>query len=199
MNSDRHARIHALHTRILSCRLCQRHFGFTPRPYVWGSADALIMQISQAPSLSVHHSGRPFDDVSGKRLRQWYGVREDVFYDKHIFYITSIAHCYPGKTSKGTDRRPPIRCARLWLEREMQLVENKLYIIVGAVAAKYFFPQDDFTSLVFDKDLTIGGRPVIVLPHPSPTNWRWLANHPDFFNIRLPYIRQIIRDVINSK
>ena len=181
-----------LHRQILACRLCREKFGFEPRPFVWGREEARIMQISQAPSLRVHRSGKPFDDQSGQRLRQWYGVDAGTFYDQRVFYVTSIAHCYPGKTEKGTDRRPPLRCARLWLDKELEIVQNEIFIIIGSVAAKYFFPDADFTELVFYQSLMLRGKPAIVLPHPSPTNWRWLRAHPEFETERLPQVREII-------
>ncbi len=155
------------------------------------------MQISQAPSLRVHETGKPFADQSGQRLRQWYGVDTGMFYDKRVFYITSIAHCYPGKTGKGADRRPPLGCARLWLEKEMEIVQNEIFIIIGSVAARYFFPQSDFTELVFAQGLMLRDKPAIVLPHPSPTNWRWLTAHPEFESGRLPQIREIIADIVS--
>lgn len=57
-------------------------------------------QISQAPSIHVHESGLPFNDASGKRLRQeWYQISDACFYDPNNFYIASMGHCYPGKKS----------------------------------------------------------------------------------------------------
>ncbi len=187
-----------LHKQILACRLCRDKFGFEPRPFVWGKANAKIMQISQAPSLRVHRSGKPFDDVSGQRLRQWYGIDEAQFYDQSQFYITSIAHCYPGKTRRGTDRHPPVSCARLWLEREIRLVHNEIFIIIGSVAARYFYQDRDFTSLVFDNHLMLRNKPAMVLPHPSPANWHWLAAHKDFETQVLPGVRQIIHRTLNE-
>ncbi|MFR0985782.1 MAG: uracil-DNA glycosylase family protein [Frisingicoccus sp.] len=53
------------------------------------------MQISQAPSRTVHNTGKPFNDASGRRLRsEWYRISDETFYNPDNFYIVSIAHCY---------------------------------------------------------------------------------------------------------
>lgn len=188
-----------LRGEILACRLCEARFGFAPRPVLQGSARSKIMQISQAPSKNVHRTGRPFDDASGKKLRgAWYGIADDAFYDPENFYIVSLAHCFPGKAPGGGDKLPPAVCAKTWLERELAAVDNRLYLIVGGVAARHFFPGEAFPSLVFN-DQTLRGKPAFVLPHPSPLNMNWFRDHPAFEQERLPRIREAIRQALMSE
>ena len=52
-----------LKQKIQECRYCQRQFGYEPHPVVWGKPNAKIMQISQAPSLNVHNTLKPFVDL----------------------------------------------------------------------------------------------------------------------------------------
>lgn len=179
-----------LHREILQCRLCEREFGYTPRPVVQGAAHARVMHISQAPSRRVHETGRPFDDLSGKKLRgEWYQIPDADFYNPELFYIVSTAHCYPGKAAGGGDRRPPPVCARQWLMRELELVDCELYLIVGGYAAALFFPGESVTSLAF-QDRELRGKPAYVLPHPSPLNMKWFRDHPQFEQTRMPEIRR---------
>ncbi len=185
-----------LREEILSCRLCEEQFGFEPHPVFRGNANSKIMQISQAPSRTVHQTLKPFDDASGRKLRgEWYRIADEVFYDPDNFYITAIAHCYPGKSPHGGDRLPPKSCARRWLHQEMELVSNRIYLLVGGVAAGFFFPKEGFTSLVFG-DHTINGKPAYVLPHPSPLNTKWLRDHPAFLQSRAPQIAGVIHEVL---
>jgi uracil-DNA glycosylase len=37
--------------------------------------------VGQAPGLKVHESGIPWQDASGRKLREWLEVDESVFYD----------------------------------------------------------------------------------------------------------------------
>jgi len=185
-----------LKQEILSCRICEKKFGFEPHPVFWGNENSKIMHISQAPSLSVHKSLKPFNDASGKRLRnEWYCIFDEEFYNPYNFYITSIARCYPGKDPKGGDRLPPKICAQKYLAREIELVNNKIFIIVGKIAADFFFPKSDFTALVF-KDNFIYGKPAYVLPHPSLVNVKWFMHHPDFLNKRIKQIRKVVHEVL---
>ena len=182
----------ALQQQILQCRVCWDSFGFEPHPVVQGHHCAKIMQISQAPSKRVHETGKPFNDASGKKLREeWYGISEREFYNPDFFYIVSMAHCYPGKSPGKGDRQPPEICAEKWLQNEMPLVENELTIIIGAIAAKYFFPKEPFTALVF-QDIEMNGKPAFVLPHPSPLNIKWFRDYPEFTHERLPVVRKAV-------
>lgn len=185
-----------LKKEIVNCRLCEEKFGFTPHPVVWGNGGAKITQISQAPSLTVHKTLKPFDDASGRKLRgEWYHISDEVFYNPDNFYITAIGHCYPGKSPGGGDRLPPKICAKTWLSREVELVDNKLFILIGGHAANFFFPKENFTSLVF-KDHIINGKKAYVLPHPSPLNIKWFKDNPEFLSSRIFKIEEEVHKVL---
>lgn len=193
-----HAEFEEFVKGLKNCRLCKDKFVYEPKPIVRGKKDAKIMQIGQAPSIHVHNSGKPFDDASGKRLREWYQINKDIFYDEDIFYFASVGHCFPGKGKSG-DKKPPKICAETWLRKEIGIVDNKMYIIVGSLAAAALFPNITFEKLVFQNQ-TLNGKPAYVIPHPSPLNARWIKLHPDFLENRLPYIRnelhQYIEDIL---
>lgn len=185
---DAVAALAALQEDIRRCRICRPLFGFEPNPVVYGHQDAPIMQISQAPSLRVDRSGYPFNDQSGRKLKhEWYRIEEETFYNPDLFYLTSLAHCYPGKLPKGGDRPPPKVCAR-WLDRELDCVRTGLYIVIGSRAARHLFPDAAFVDLVFH-DQSLRGKPALVLPHPSPLNRYWMRRYPDFETVRVPAVR----------
>ena len=187
-----------LQEQISACRYCQEDFGFEPHPILFGNLNAKIMQISQAPSRSVHNTGKPFNDASGKRLRsEWYQISDETFYHPDNFYIVSVAHCYPGKAPGGGDRRPPKRCADKWLAQELALVRNEIYILIGGYAAAYFFPGDKLTDLVF-QDLKINGKKAFVLPHPSPLNMKWFRDYPEFQEKRMKEVSKVVHEVLDE-
>ncbi|MCK9479815.1 MAG: uracil-DNA glycosylase family protein [Firmicutes bacterium] len=188
----------ALQKEILRCRLCEHDFGYKPRPVVQGSHNAKIMQISQAPSKTVHETGKPFNDASGKKLvTDWYKISWEDFYSPEKFYIVSMAHCYPGKAPGGGDRRPPKICSQQWLSKEIELVDNKLYIIIGGFAAKLFFPNESFTELVFE-DREINNKPAYIMPHPSPLNVKWFKDNPAFAEKRIIKIRDDVNRLLKG-
>lgn len=184
---------------LKKCEICKERFGFQPHPIFWGSVNSKIVQISQAPSSMVDETLKPFTDKSGEKLKyEWYMIEDEVFYNLDNFYIASLAHCYPGKDKNGNDRIPPKICYETWVKRELEYINNMLYIIVGAKSAKIFFPDENFNDLIF-KNNFINGKLAIVLPHPSPLNIKWFKDHPEFMKERIFQIRKIINEVLYDK
>lgn len=188
----------ALHAKIRACRCCKERFGFEPHPIVSGSVHAKIIHISQAPGIRVHHTGKPFNDASGRKLREkWYQISDEKFYNPDNFYFAMAGHCYPGQAKNG-DAKPSACCFDLWTRHELELLaEAKLILIVGKEASSRFFGERKLDELVFKKH-EIMGRPAFVLPHPSGRNGPWLAKHPAFENEMLPQIRKAIHELIDE-
>ncbi len=188
-----------LKREIEKCNYCEEKFGFEPHPIFWGQENSKIVQISLAPSSAVHNSGKPFTDMSGKTLKkEWYQISDEEFYNTNNFFIGAIAHCYPGKDKKGNDRQPPKYCFNKWVKEELKILKNEIYSIIGAKAAKLFFPNENYEELIF-KNNKWNNKLTIVLPHPSPLNKKWLKDHPQFLEKRVYEIRNIINNTINGR
>lgn len=185
-----------LKENIKKCNYCKEKLGFEPHPIFWGKQNSKIVQISQAPSNNVHKSMKPFTDMSGKTLKyEWYQITDDDFYNMDNFFIGALAHCYPGKDKNGNDKQPPKCCWTKWIEKELQILDNEIYIVIGAKAAKMFFPNKLYEELIF-KDNVWNGKTTIVLPHPSPLNKKWIKDHPQFLEKRIYEIRALIKEII---
>lgn len=185
-----------LQAQLRACRHCEGML--EPRPVVHGNPGAPILQVSQAPGKKVHETGIPFNDASGRRLRQdWYQISDAQFYDPDLFYITSMGHCYPGKGKTG-DKKPPRCCFDMWTRREIELKPGtRMMLVIGREAAFRLFPKREFTELVF-QDQEYDGIPCYVLPHPSPLNVRWFRMHPEFETQRMPVIREKLHQVLRE-
>lgn len=185
-----------LQAQLRACRHCEGML--EPRPVVHGNPGASILQVSQAPGKKVHETGIPFNDASGRRLRQdWYQISDAQFYDPDLFYITSMGHCYPGKGKTG-DKKPPRCCFDMWTRREIELKPGtRMMLVIGREAASRLFPKREFTELVF-QDQEYDGIPCYVLPHPSPLNVRWFRMHPEFETQRMPVIREKLHQVLRE-
>ena len=182
---------------VINCRHCQEKFSFEPHPVFWGHENSKIVQISQAPSNTVHNSLKPFTDMSGKTLKyDWFQITDEEFYNQDNFYIGALAHCYPGKDKNGNDKQPPKCCFQKWVKKELELVNNKIHIIIGSKAAKTFFSNQKYEDLIFNNNY-LNNKLTLVLPHPSPLNKKWLKDHPEFLSKRLPEIRQIIKNTLH--
>lgn len=129
----------------------------------WGNQNAKIVSISQAPSASVIKNQKPFSDKSGEKLRkQWYLVSEEIFYNPDNFYFTAVGMYYPGKEKNG-DLKPSLDLAKKWLTEELSYLNPELFLVVGTLSAKFFFPKESFTELVF-ADRQLNGKPAFILP-----------------------------------
>lgn len=189
---------------ITACTRCSDRFAATatahaPRPVVWFLPGARILIAGQAPGMRVHQSGRPFDDPSGERLRDWLGLTPAEFYDQSRVAIVPMAFCFPGYDAKGADLPPPPICARTWHAQVMDSLPNiRLRLLVGGHAHRWHLG----TRLGVTQTVAAWrdhGPGVFPLPHPSWRNTAWLRKHPWFGAEVLPALRTAVRRVMDDR
>lgn len=188
---------------LKGCDICAERFagtatGHGPRPVVWFAPGAKILIAGQAPGMRVHKSGKPFDDPSGVRLRDWLGLNEARFYDKSTVAIVPMAFCFPGYDAKGSDLPPPPVCAKTWRAAALAvLADVRLTLLIGGHAMKYHLPG--FTTVTA---AVTGWRDhppgTFALPHPSWRNTGWLKKNPWFEADVLPKLRAAVAEVIHD-
>jgi len=188
---------------IRDCRLCADRFAVTqtahaPRPVVWFQPSARLLIAGQAPGMRVHRSGRPFDDPSGDRLRDWLGLGREAFYDTSRVAIVPMAFCFPGYDARGSDLPPPPICRRTWHGRVMRQLERvAVTVLVGGYAQKYHLGTRAGVT-----DTVAGWRDrapdVFAVPHPSWRNTAWLRKNPWFEAEVLPELRTQVQRVMDD-
>ena len=178
---------------VRACTACAAHLPLGPRPVVQLGAGARILIVGQAPGLKVHKSGVPWDDASGRRLREWMGIAPPVFYDPQRIAIIPMAYCYPGRGSSG-DLPPRRECADLWLDRLLaQLPDIRLTLLVGQYAQRHFLGARAQASLTETVMAWLDyGPSMLPLPHPSPRNQPWFSRHAWFGDDVLPALKQAV-------
>lgn len=181
--------------RIRACRLCAARFAGTatahdPRPVAWFRPTARLLIAGQAPGARVHASGRPFDDASGDRLRDWLGIDRATFYDLDRIAIVPMAFCFPGYDAKGADLPPPPLCARTWRAKVLAgLPDLRLTLAVGGAAMRWHLGPGPVESQVRDGRRQLAEHRIFPLPHPSWRNTGWLKRNPWFAAEILPALR----------
>ena len=101
--------------------------------------ESKILLVGQAPGRKVEESGIPFHDLSGKRLMEWMGISEEIFYGKSISIIPMDFY-YPGK-GKGGDL-PPRPFMRKYHDAVASLLPKvKLRILIGKYAIAHYDPK----------------------------------------------------------
>ncbi|WP_163849075.1 uracil-DNA glycosylase family protein [Pseudooceanicola aestuarii] len=186
---------------IRACRICAARFAATrtahaPRPVVWLRPSARVLIAGQAPGARVHASGRPFDDRSGDRLRDWMGVTRAEFYDLRHMAFLPTAFCFPGYDAKGSDLPPPAICAQTWHRSVLdQLPDLRLRLIIGAHAQRFHLgTRAPMTQVVAGWRNHLPG--VIPLPHPSWRNTAWLKRNPWFETEVIPALRTRVQEAL---
>ncbi len=178
---------------IRACDVCQAHLPLGPRPTVQASPEARLLIIGQAPGRRVHESGVPWDDPSGRRLRDWLGMDEAAFYDGAKVALVPMGFCYPG-TGKSGDLPPRPECTPRWHEPLLDaLPQVELTLLLSQYAiGQYLGTRCKKTLTETVRSWEEYAPRYIPLPHPSPRNNRWLRKNPWFEEDVLPYLRQRI-------
>jgi len=175
--------------------VCSQHLPLGPRPVVTAHPMARIAIIGQAPGTKVHASGIPWDDASGKQLRNWLDITDKMFYDETKIAIVPMGFCYPGKGKSG-DLPPRPECAPLWHKSLFDEMPNiKLTILIGQYAQKYYLGKESKRTLTETVNAYQDYLPkYLVLPHPSPRNRFWLTKNPWFTYDVIPMIQNLVKE-----
>jgi uracil-DNA glycosylase len=182
---------------IRACRICEASLPLGPRPVLRASATARLLIVGQAPGTKVHASGVPWDDASGKRLREWLDMDTDTFYDVSKIAIVPMGFCYPGKSGSG-DAPPRPECRATWHPQLLPLLNNvRLTLLIGQYSQDYFLGKRRKASLTETVAAWREYMPEhLPLPHPSPRNVGWFKANPWFENDVVPALRERVRMVL---
>jgi uracil-DNA glycosylase len=156
-----------------------------------------VMLIGQAPGAITDRLGYHFAGPAGHFLAIWFeraGFPDGYF--RQRVYLTSLTRCFPGKSpGGGNGDRPPSRAERAlcrhFLDRELELIEPRLIILVGKMAIDTFLDRKPLTETigrVFERD----GRRFLPLPHASGVSrWLNLPANRDRLNLALDELSRL--------
>lgn len=179
------------------CDICAAYLPHGTRPVFNIHPHSKIIIIGQAPGRKVHETGIPWDDPSGRRLREWLGVDAPTFYNPQNFAILPMGFCYPGKGKSG-DLPPRPECAPQWHEPILRMMPDaKLTLLFGQYALKRYLGdrrKRNLTETV--KNWKAYEPDFLPLPHPSPRNRIWERKNPWFGEEVLPDLKIRIDQVL---
>jgi uracil-DNA glycosylase len=183
---------------VRACTVCAKHLAAGPRPVVQFATASRIVIIGQAPGARVHESGVPWDDDSGRRLRDWTGLDEGAFYDPAQVALVPMGFCYPGKGKSG-DLPPRPECAPLWHEKILTVLKaRRLTLLVGSYAqSAYLGQKQSMTDAV--KGFAGQGDGIFPLPHPSWRSGIWMKRNPWFERDVVPALRRAVLVALGGK
>lgn len=175
--------------------------------------ESKILLVGQAPGRKVEESGIPFHDLSGKRLMEWMGISEEIFYGKSISIIPMDFY-YPGK-GKGGDL-PPRPFMRKYHDAVATLLPKvKLRILIGKYAIAHYDPKGaklPLKDLLYSYGDAWGNESLadsLLLPektslkilnfplvHPSPLNYGWIKKNPWFMERNVPLLQEMVKELL---
>ena len=130
--SKRVRRLEELAAQIRVCTKCPLWESRTNAVPGEGRPDARVMIIAEAPGREEDETGRPFVGAAGRFLDH---VLEGTGLDRSDFFITNTVKCRPPKNR--TPRKLEIdTCTSNYLFEQIELVNPKLIMLLGLVAAK---------------------------------------------------------------
>ena len=183
--------------QIRECKVCEPHLPLGANPIISASRKSKIAIIGQAPGIIVHDTKKPWNDRSGKQLRDWLGVSEDEFYSTDNFALVPMGFCYPGK-GKGGDLPPRKECAPLWHDKVFDAMDLRLILLIGIYSQKYYLGKEMKNNLTQTvkhyKEYLPNYFPT---PHPSPRNLMWQRRNPWFMEDNVPHLQKLVRSIID--
>lgn len=183
---------------VRQCQLCASSLPFAPKPIIHMQPSATLLIIGQAPGMKVQQTGIPWNDASGKRLRNWLNISSDVFYNKEKIAIMPMGFCYPGKGPNG-DLPPSEKCAAHWHQQLLQhLPHIQLTLLIGQYAQRYYLTPKPKTLTETVRQWQQFAPTYFPLPHPSPRNQLWLKRNDWFEKEVIPILRKKIDAIIHQ-
>jgi len=157
----------SLAAQIRVCTKCRLHQSRTLAVPGDGKFSAKVMIIGEGPGREEDESGHPFVGASGRFLDS---VLEGTKLERSDFFITNIVKCRPPQNR--TPKRDEVEtCTDNYLFRQIELINPKLIMLLGATAAKRMLGLKTITEArgkVIERD----GRKYVVGYHPAVRFYR---------------------------
>ncbi len=159
---SRAARLALLEERALGCSACKLAAGRKNVVFGSGSAEADLMFIGEGPGAHEDRQGLPFVGPAGELLTKIIGAiglsREEV-------YIANMVKCRP---PNNRDPEPDeLTACRSFLEEQIALVEPKIIVALGRVAAQALLETDRALGKMRGEWFMVQGVETRVTYHPA--------------------------------
>lgn len=152
----------ALRDTVAACTRCKLHESRTQTVFGVGNPNADWMIIGEAPGAEEDRRGEPFVGRAGKLLDEMLQAagqgRESVF-------IANILKCRP-PNNRDPEPAESAECRR-YLERQIELVQPKIILAVGRIAAHLLLETDTPVGRLRGTTHYLDKTPLIVTYHPA--------------------------------
>ncbi len=126
-----------LEQNILKCRLCALAETRTHAVPGEGSIKTDIMFVGEGPGRDEDIQGRPFVGRAGQLLTK---IINAMKFQRNEVYITNIVKCRP--PNNRNPQRDEMDSCKDYLLRQIELIDPKVIVTLGKVAASFFIQTD---------------------------------------------------------
>ena len=151
-----------LESAVSQCQLCELHTYRSKTVFGVGNKNADLMIIGDAPEAKDEETGEAFVDEAGVLLD---AMLKAIELDRQQVFISNAVKCRPPE-----DRKPhtsEIVCCDLYLQRQIELIQPKLILALGRVAAQHLLLTKDNLSDLRQRQHSYNGIPLMVSFHPA--------------------------------
>jgi uracil-DNA glycosylase family protein len=132
------SRLDALREEVQHCTRCPLHEGTTQAVFGEGLVKSEAMFVGEQPGDREDREGHPFVGPAGRRLDR---ALDAAGIDRRTAYVTNaVKHFrYESRGKRRIHQRPAaehIRACRPWLEAELEVIQPRVLVGLGAVAAQ---------------------------------------------------------------
>lgn len=154
----------ALRERVAGCTRCALHTARTRTVFGTGNQSADWLVIGEAPGAEEDRQGEPFVGRAGQLLTE---MLRAAGFERDAVYITNILKCRP---PNNRDPQPDeVASCHDYLERQIDLIEPRLILAVGRIAAHNLLQTDTPVGRLRGRVHHYGTAriPLVVTYHPA--------------------------------
>lgn len=147
---------------VAQCTRCELSASRTRTVFGVGNQSADWMIIGEAPGAEEDRRGEPFVGRAGKMLDE---MLRAIGQSRNSVFIANILKCRP---PHNRDPKPAEASeCRSYLERQIALVQPKIILAVGKIAAQNLLGSDDPVGRMRGRAHDLNGIPMVVTYHPA--------------------------------
>src|SRR5688500_12915195 len=160
----------SLREEVQGCTACELYQGATQAVFGEGLARAEVMFVGEQPGDREDREGHPFVGPAGRMLDK---ALEDAGIDRKLAYVTNtVKHFrYEERGKRRIHQRPGsehIKACRPWLDAELEVIQPRVLVCLGAVAAQALLGSKVRVTKDRGKPLESELAPVVLVTiHPS--------------------------------
>ncbi len=153
-----------LQATVAGCTRCPLHQHRTQTVFGVGNRNADWMIIGEAPGAEEDRRGEPFVGRAGKLLDE---MLRAVGLDRNSVFIANILKCRP--PNNRDPAADEAAACRGYLERQIELIDPRLILAVGRIAAQQLLHSDSPVGRLRGRAhaLNNGQVPLVVTYHPA--------------------------------